>query len=170
MINNKLNSYTQQGFSLIEVVLYSALSATVLIAIILFNINILKSYNKTKTIFEVQQNARIAMNRMVYEIRQAQDLNVVSATQLSLTDINGNTITFNASTGTLIMSRTDVGQSYSLTSDKVNVDSLNFTDLTATGGRDTVRVEMAVSRINPNNLMEMSYSVTLITTVMKRDN
>lgn len=62
------------GFSLIEMLIYVALVATIIYSIVFFGIWAIQVGAKTKTNSEVLGNARRAMETMVYEIRKSKSV------------------------------------------------------------------------------------------------
>lgn len=74
----------QKGFTLIEMLIYTALAAIFLTGVTYFAIGLLNGQAKTLVEQEVNDNLRNAMRRIEFEIRNAQDINSVTATDLCL--------------------------------------------------------------------------------------
>lgn len=73
-----------KGFTLIEMLIYTALAAIFLTGVTYFAIGLLNGQAKTLVEQEVNDNLRNAMRRIEFEIRNAQDLNTVTANDLCL--------------------------------------------------------------------------------------
>jgi len=86
-----------QGFSLIELLLYVAIITIVISAIVGFGSWAIQVGTKTKVNSEVVNNARLAMDTMVYEIKKAHSVYTPTSVfnvhpgQLSLEQLNATT-------------------------------------------------------------------------------
>ena len=73
-----------KGFTLIEMLIYTALAGIFLVAITYFAIGLLNGQAKTLVEQEVNDNLRGAMRRIEFEIRNAQDINTIATSDLCL--------------------------------------------------------------------------------------
>lgn len=73
-----------RGFTLIEMLIYTALAGIFLTGVTYFAIGILNGQAKTLVEQEVNDNLRNAMRRIEFEIRNAQDINTVTVGDLCL--------------------------------------------------------------------------------------
>lgn len=119
-----------QGFTLIELILYIALVSIFISGAIFFAWDLVYGRQKAFTKQTVNQSARIAMSRIAYEIRRTQAINSLTATSIELENgTNDTTISLNSD---IIELTTDGTGPYDLTSDQVSVTDLSFTDLSST--------------------------------------
>ncbi|EKD96498.1 MAG: hypothetical protein ACD_24C00022G0005 [uncultured bacterium] len=75
---------TEEGFTLIELILYLGLIAILLSGIIFFTWNVILGGTKSNIQLLVNQNIRFASKRISYEIRNALSINSLSANELCL--------------------------------------------------------------------------------------
>src|SRR3989344_8835546 len=73
-----------KGFTLIELILYIAIVGIFISGAILFAWDIIYGRVRSNAQQQVSQNLRLAGKRMIYEIRNASDVNSISASSLSL--------------------------------------------------------------------------------------
>ena len=112
---------------------------------------------------EVSHNARFVLGTIMHEIRNAQEINAVSGSLLQLTDAEEDTVTFNLNGGAVTMTRFD-GSAVNLTSDLVNVSSLQFTDISYEGTPGTIKIEMTINFINELERTEWEFEETFYAT------
>ena len=74
----------KNGFTLIEIIIYVALAGIFLTGVTYFAIGLLTGQAKTLVEQEVTDNLRNAMRRIEFEIRNAQDINSVTSSDLCL--------------------------------------------------------------------------------------
>jgi type II secretory pathway component PulJ len=167
MKNNRLN----QGYSLIELLVY--ITIFVFISIILINalVTIMRTHATSQAYRRLQHNGELVLERMTRETREASSVDSGSVLDtnpgvliLSGTDSGGSarTVTFSVSDGAVQIN--DNGTSGNLTSDEVTVTSLIFRSVTTVAGTG-VKVELQLSTANG-----YSASAPFYTTVMLRDN
>lgn len=120
----------QQGFTLVELILYIALISIFVTGAIFFSLDIVYGREKAFAQQMVEQNGRSALARIAYEIRRADDINSVSASSIELEN-GANDTTISLSSGTVQITTGGAGP-YDLTSNQVNVSALSFTNLTST--------------------------------------
>lgn len=75
---------TEQGFTFIELILYMAIISIVMSALIPFAWNVIEGGVKSSSQQEVFSQARFVSERIKYEIRNANSINSVSPTSISL--------------------------------------------------------------------------------------
>ena len=108
----------KKGFTLLELLVYIALIAVILVASIDFMWSIMNTRTKSNVTQETQQIARLVMDRIAYEIRGAED--VVKDGGESTFDANPGKITLQYSAGNVVIdtttkSVTSAGQSIDIT-------------------------------------------------------
>jgi len=166
----------KQGFTLIETLFYALIISGVLIAGIFFSLDILEGQQKARSYQEAQQNARFGMERMVQEIKSANDINTTSSTfltnpgylSLSHEVSSKNPTIFSVSDEKLVMKQ-GANATSALTSDIVRVTNLIFTDLSVANRTKNIRISMRVEHVNPDNVTVFTASTTLETSVTIRD-
>ena len=96
-MKKKLTS--QQGFTLLELILGMTLTLLLLTGLFsLFSASI-TIWNTEKSRTNLQQTVRFAVDRVMREIRYAQDIHVNHAKSLTITKLNGETNTFQLGEG-----------------------------------------------------------------------
>lgn len=137
-----------KGFTLIELIVYVALFAIFITGAILFSFDVIYGREKSFNQQIVQQNARIALSRITYEVRRAQDIQSLSPTQLILTNgVSQTTISLEGQT--IRFSSGGLGP-YDLTSNQVAVTNLLFTDLTSPGNdAKSVSITLTLRQAEP---------------------
>lgn len=165
------------GFTLIEILIYIAVAAMIVSAVLTFLSWSVQSGNKTKAMREVSDNARRAMEIMVYEIKEAKSIYAPTSTstQLSLGTIHylpaGETSTYIdfflcGSASTTICLKKEGQAPQAITSDEVEVNSLAFLLVATT--TPSVQIALGINFKNPNNRPEYQASTTLISTASLR--
>ncbi|MCH7730769.1 prepilin-type N-terminal cleavage/methylation domain-containing protein [Patescibacteria group bacterium] len=179
----KLKAGTQNlepraGFTLIELIIYIALVSIFISGAILFAWDIIYGRVKSGVQREVTQNLRLASKRLVYEIRNASGINSVSTSTISLVmdESDRNPTVFDVSGGRLRIGYGSGGSCpstspCSLTSNKVTVSNLAFTDLSSSGGESVnIQFTIALESNNPSGRQEWEKSQTYTTSVELRSN
>lgn len=168
-----MKNFKKQGFTLIEILMYVALSSVILLAVTGFFQISLSSRVKTKTIAEVEQQAIQILNLIGQYTVNAQGINSPSvgskSTSLSL-DMPGTNIDptiFSLNSGDIFISE-GVSAATVLNSSYVEVSDLQFENLSKAGSNGLVRVELTLSYINNANRPEFSWSKTFYTSISLR--
>lgn len=167
------------GFTLIEILVYIAVSSIIMLAISSFFLWTNRSNAKIKTSREVLTNSKRAMEIMIYEIKHAERIyaptSVFSSStgQLSLETKNysreGETtsyIDFFICQEQLCLKKENQ-EPIILTSEKVKIDSLNFFQLSSTSTA-SVQINLEISYIAPSNKPEYQASLNTTSTVSLR--
>jgi len=161
----------QAGFTFIELILYIALVSIFLTGAILFSWDI--SYGREKAFQQqlVGQNARLAMERIAYEIRRAEDIDSVSGTSLVLNNGGASTTTITYTGGQIQITTGGAGP-YDLTSDDVvvlqppDVSDPLFEDLTTTDiNSKDIKVNLTIRQADTGLSQHYEAEVTLSHTV-----
>ncbi len=164
------------GFTLVEMILYVAILAIFLTGAILFMWDVTYGRVKSYTHQEVNQNVRLAGKRIMYEIRNAQDLNLpVNPTSISLqmTDSSRNPTVIDLSGGRLRIGYGSGGSCPStspcpITSNQVSVTSLNFTNLSS--GTASLNIGFAITIESVAQRKEFQKNETFQATAELRSN
>lgn len=130
-----------KSFTLIELIVYIAIVAVILILASGFAWNIIHGDIKAMVYREVQQNARFAMEKMTRAIRDGQDPLVI------FTNIGG------------ILYQNGIA----LTTDQIRVTNLSFTLID-----NTYKINLSIAYYNPDNRPEYEASVDMESTALAR--
>ncbi len=159
----------QAGFTLVEVIIYIAVSSVMLIIVVSFVRHILLVRNKVTILSKVQQNARYAMTRMVKEVRYADDLEVVdqNTLRLSVGDPLRNPLYFDLQGGVLYM-KEGLGDFVAITGNDVKVGDVLFEDRTTPNSADIVKITLTISHPDASVSPDSQATINLDTYVAKR--
>lgn len=171
-----------KGFTLIEVLLYIAIVTVIMSAMMLFAWNVIILGAKNNSQQELYAQARIISERINFEIRNANDINIASSTfdvdlisnpshQLSLaTDAPNNPTLFQVVSGILHIKK-GVAGSTALHSNSIVVTSLIFTNYSSIDGKTKhCGYEMTVSRTSSSAAQQYQGTVTLKSSAEVRSN
>lgn len=159
-----------KGLTLIELIIYIAMLAIILVLITGFLWLIVSGNIKETSYQEVQQNARFALAKIIQETKKATGVNNPapgnSANSLSLIMVapHLNPTVFDLVGGKLRITQ-GTGEPYELTSDQVKVSALTFTNLSYLDTPGTIKIEITIDHINPGNRMEYQASTNLTSSV-----
>lgn len=165
----------KKGFTLIETLVYVGILSIIVTVIFSFLIWSVRSSTKIKVMRETSDNARRAMEIMVYEIKEARTIYTPTSTstQLSLETLHylptGEDTTYIDFyiCGTQLCLKKESQSPIALTSDKVEVGNLFFTPV-VTGETPSVQIELKIDYKNPNSRPEYQASVDLKSTASLR--
>ncbi len=167
-IEEKNNS----GFTIVEMILYVAIVAIFMTGMVYFTLDIVYGRIKSFTHQEVNQNIRFTSKRIGYEIKNASAINSISESSISLatTDLARNPTIIDLSSGRIRIGYGSSGNCPTispcfLTSNKVNVSNLTFTDLSS-GPSTNIKFSMTVDGIG--NRKEFQKSETFETAIELR--
>jgi len=162
MIENK-----QPGFTLIEMLLYIALSSIMLLALTQFFGLALSIRVKAQSVAEIEQQGAVVMKLMTQIIRNASAITAPTAgaasSSLTVTvpaTAKSPTI-FDLSNGILRV-KEGASSTINLTDNRVAVSNLTFSNLSGTAERGTVRIRFTLSRINASSTNEYDYTQDFI--------
>ena len=165
----------KKGFTLIELILYIAIVGIFISGAILFPWDIIYGRVKSNAQQQVSQNLRLAGKRMIYEIRNASDVNSISASSLSLalTDPARNPTIFDVSAGRLRIGYGSSGPCPTtapcdLTGNNVTVTNLIFTDLSS--GTDSKNIQFTMTIDSNADRKEWQMNETYTGSVELRSN
>ncbi|PCI19707.1 hypothetical protein COB64_03275 [Candidatus Wolfebacteria bacterium] len=164
-----------KGFTLLEFLIYIGLVSIILIVFGAIALNVFSSEAKLSAIEEVSQNARFTMEKIATSVRNAEVINNpdqdMSASSLSLqmADTVQNPTIFNLLDGVVTITE-GIGSPVNVTSSEVNVSELIFSNLSYSATPGTVRIQMTVKLVNPDNRQEYKVERTYFTTANIRKN
>ena len=155
----KTNSQSN-GSTFIEVILYVAMSSVVLSLTTGFFLQTLELEAKSKAINEVEEQGRLSMQYMLQTIRSSTGVTAPASGQtdsvlrLLIQNFRNPSVFQVSNTNQLTISEIG-GPSVPITSSKVNISGLSFTNIDA---QDIVKVQFTIDYKNPDNRNSMSYS------------
>lgn len=148
-----------QGFSLVELIVYTAILSIVVSALTITGISLLKAFNYMQASADVAETATVALERITREIRFAYNVDTGASTflvspgvlTLETTDESGNpeTVTVSLTGGQVFMTQNG-GEPVPLTRSSVTITSLVFTHTVGTHTQ-AVRIEMTAQRAAREN-------------------
>ncbi|OGD09895.1 hypothetical protein A2397_06240 [Candidatus Amesbacteria bacterium RIFOXYB1_FULL_44_23] len=153
----------QKAVTLIEVVLYCAVTAVMMGTLLPTALDMIQGGEKSMTMQEVASNGRNIMSLLKYKIRNASGVVSVSASTLVLSNYVGSNTTFTLTSGNVTI---DEGAgAVNLNSSDTAVTALTFTDYTSSDGKtDNVGVLMTIeANFTASGRQEYSSSITLQT-------
>jgi Tfp pilus assembly protein PilW len=162
-----------RGFSLVELIVYIAISTIVLGAITSFIFVMLESRSMNIAIYEVEQQGLYVMETITQTIRNAESINApsegVSDTSLSLEVLanENNPVVIGVTNETFFITEGN-GSPINLTNTRVHVTNESFDNLSRTDTLGVVRVQFTLAYDNPGNKDELNYSKTFYTSASLR--
>ena len=166
---NELTSFRtielRRGFTLIELMLYVSLSSILLLSVSAFISASLELRVKNLAVSKVEQEGTRAMNMIAQTMRNAEGINsplagaIASTASIDVVSAGSDPTVFDLSGGAIRMAE-GAGSAIALTSNRVSVSGLAFSNLTKTGTDGNMRIEFTVSYINASGRNEFDYSKT----------
>jgi len=151
-----------QGFTLIELVLYIAIVAIMMTALIPFAWNTIEGGVKSSTQQEVFSQARYSSEYIKYIIRSASGINSVSPTQISLTTANSGTnpTLISLSSGNITLKQ-GLSSAVNLNSIDTKVSSLVFTNYSSADNKTkNIQFVLTVAANYPNAGLRQEYNTS----------
>jgi len=172
-MNKKHNN--NRGFTLVELIIYILVVSVILISATYYAIDVIGAQTKARSYQEVQQNARLALRRMVQEIRAAENLNEGSSVfdsnpgtlSLDHTDPAKDPTIFDVSSGRLRITQGGNGPYY-LTTDQAIVSDLTFENLSVSGRNKVIKITLTLDHVNPENRSDFEASLSVYSTAVIR--
>ena len=153
------------GFTLVEVLLYLAISSAMLTVIVTFLFVLMQSRIKNQTIAEVEQQGLQAVQLITTTARNAEAIVVpvpgASSTSLTLqvSDVAKDPTVFSVSEGTFFITE-GASVPIAITSPLVEASDISFSNLSATGTPGSIKISFTLSRTNVDGKSEYDYSQT----------
>lgn len=152
--------FTPSGFTLIEIIIYTAILALIFALVVNSLAVVIKAFNQGRLAIKINNSAEVAMDRMVREIRAAYDIDANSELDshpgrlILITDsliIPGSTTTleFYLDLGR-IMVEEEGDFVEALTSSDLTVTNLIFRQITAPSMSKAVKIEMEIQGSSGN--------------------
>lgn len=180
-LDNKILK-NKKGYTLVEMIIYVALLGIITIVIVGVFFVISRTNSRIVSLIEINSNAYSAMERMVYETSNANNIylptsnftnynyTALKAKQFSL--VTGQSVPANEGTAYIdfylenntIFMKQDGADPIALTSSDVQVQSLNFYYY-KNGTRESVKIDFTVKS---NNILNPNAKINLVTSVALR--
>lgn len=156
---------TQSGFTIIELLLYVAISSVILLVVSFFLQMLLESRIKNQTIAEVEQQGLQAMQLIAQIARNADIINSpsqgASAATLSFnTHTAGNNPTIFSIVNDAVSIQEGAGAVIPLTNSRVTASATAFHNLSRASTQGVIRIKFTLTHINPNGRNEYNFSKT----------
>ena len=175
-MNLKFNQ-PQRSFTLMEILIYVAVLAIIVLAVSAFLTWSIKSNAKAEAMREVSDNARRVMEIMSYEIKEAKSVYAPTSTstQLSLETSHylpsGETLTYIdfylcGTASTTLCLKKESQDPIALTSDRVEVNNLEFIQIATT--TPSIQINLGINFKNPRDRPEYQSSINLTLTASLR--
>jgi len=157
------------GFTFLEFLIYITIVGVILTVTGNLCLNVFFAKAKLTAIEMVNQDARFATEKVSERIRSAEAINNPalgeSSTTLSLqmADLAKNPTVFDLSDGTIRI-KEGSGAVVDLTTSEVILTTLQFSNISYPNTPGTLRVQMTIKSINPENRLEYNFEKTFYTT------
>lgn len=165
----------QQGFTLIETLVYLALVSGILLVATSFAWNIINSRTKAFSVQEVEQNGRFITQKISGAIKDANSIvfpltgNTANSLDLEMNDGGTETISIDLN-GDNLEWQQDAGPIISLNSNQVKITNMEFVNLSTVNNRSrNIKLLMTIEHVNPANRTEWQYVEDFETTIELRD-
>lgn len=157
----KIRKSNQKAFTLIEIIVYTALASIIVTSVVVFAMNIVFGQIKVIAIQEAQQNLRFAAAKLRYSIKDAQDISSISSSTLVLDNGSDPDITFNFDSGDKKLTKQiGAGTVVDLTSDEIEVTG-SFTSRSFPNHAKNVKIEITANYVNPEDTTDYLASRTI---------
>ena len=151
------------GFTLVELLLYVAISGAILIIVSVFVALILQSRVKNQTVSEVEMQGAQIINTITQTIRNAEEISSPSPS-MSAASSSINVITetkdptiFQLNNETIEITEGG-GPSIALHNDRVIASNLLFQNLSIANTPGTIRISFTLTHVNTENRIEYNFS------------
>ncbi|MCK5095784.1 MAG: hypothetical protein KAR24_00310 [Candidatus Pacebacteria bacterium] len=152
----------QRGMTLVEVITYSALLIIITSAVVGIVLNFASVYESIHASNKLRTSAVSAADRIVFEIRNAQDITSVSSNDITLTNISGDTIDFALTSGKITIEENG-GGTQNLTGSDVTATTLNFEHLGSSGSSNqAVTVVFTLETPYKDTVKQTSFQDTIV--------
>ena len=159
----------QKSFTLIEILVYIGVLSLIIITLASFFLWLGRSTTKARVMREVLDNSRRAMETITYEIRKAKSISPSSTvTHLYLENTTNSEFYLCGTASTTLCLKEGTDAPIYLTSDKVEVTELTFTQIATVTTTPSVQIELKIDYKNPGNITEYQASISITSTASLR--
>ncbi len=166
-MRKKINKSLQQGFTVIEILLYMGIFSILLIVLMQFFTMILSTHAESQSTSSIDQDARFILNRLSYDIH---DATTVSSPTLGSSctwpAVPGCQLVFSNGTYSVVsgdLNLTQGGVANVLNSNKTTLTSITFETRgnSAAGSKKSVQIKFTLqSKINTNTAKSFQLTVS----------
>jgi Tfp pilus assembly protein PilW len=163
----RIQRNSQEGFTLVELLLYVGISSIMVVTISSFITLMLAARVKNRTIAEVEQQGIQVMELITQTIRNAESVTAPSAgtsdtaLTLDVRDAADDPTVFHMGSESLVIDEGVALTHTVLTNDRVIVSDLTFTNLSGSSTPGTIRVEFTITYSSPDSSRnEFTYAQT----------
>lgn len=154
----KIISHNQNGFTLVELLLYISIVGAIVLSIAGFLSLLMQSRVKNQTIAEVEQQGVQVMQIITQTGRNAAAINSPS-TGSSASSLSVDTTVFDLS-GDAIRIIEGAGSPITLTNSRVAASSLTFINLSRTGTPGIIKIQFTLTHVNSEGRQEYNFNKT----------
>jgi prepilin-type N-terminal cleavage/methylation domain-containing protein len=162
----------QQGYTLIELLLYVAIVGALLTGVTFFYSTVASARVKNQTISEVNSQGVAAMDYLTQTVRNATAITVpaVGASGASLTltvptaGLSPTVFSLTGTTPIALQVKEGAAAALPLTNDDVQISGLTFKNLSRASTPGVVQISFVIGRVNPSNINEFDYQKTFTST------
>lgn len=161
------------GFTLVELLLYMSITATIILSIAGFFPLLMQSRVKNQTIAEVEQQGMQVMQFVTRTIRNAEGIttpiigNSGSGATIDVVTASLDPAVFDL-TGGVIRVTEGSGSAIQLTNTRVTASGLTFHNVSRTDTPGILKIQFTLSHINPEGRQEYNYIKTFYGTASRR--
>jgi type II secretory pathway pseudopilin PulG len=166
---NLKNLKSKSAFTLIEVLLYISLIGTISISLVSMFGSVIESQRKAQTIDEINTQAAQVLQIMTQNIQNSVSTTVTSSTLLTLV-MPGPTTTLFQLSGSTLQIKEGAATAVNLTSNRVTVSGLTFTNVSRPTTKGAVRIQFTLNHVNLSGKNQFTYSQTFYATASVREN
>lgn len=162
-----------QGFTLVETIVYIAIFAIVAGALVTFILNINSSRLHSQTMLEVKGHGADLMRTLTTAIKNATAINSPGTgsnsgvLSINTPDVTKNPTVFSANGEALFITE-GVNTALALTNNKVKITNLTFTNLTRTGTKGVIQIRFKIQNTAQQTLPEQQYGIDFYGTATLR--
>jgi type II secretory pathway pseudopilin PulG len=145
-----------KAFTLVEVLLYLALTSIVMLILVGFMTVLYQSGERARTVTELDSVAQTMMQEIIQTVRNAEGINAPAA-GMSASTLNLNVFTASLDPTVYSLSGSNLtvtegaGGAVNLNSESVVVNSVSFQNLSRPGTSGIVRIVLTLTFFNPDN-------------------
>lgn len=168
-----MSTHPQQGYTLLELLLYITIVSTLLLAVTAFFGMNAETRIKNQTISEVDQQGTFALNYIAQTLRNATLISApaigTSASQITVTVPTASlSPTVFSLSDTTLQVKEGSAAAIPLTSSTVQVSDLTFKNLSRSSTNEIVQISFTLNRVNASGRNEFDYQKTFTTSAALR--
>jgi type II secretory pathway pseudopilin PulG len=173
----KLFKKPKKGFTLVELILYIAITGLVASSLVLLTISVSKSKDKNYIMQEVNGNVRKALSVIQQTIRSATSTNAAASTfgsdpgviSLAMDEVSKNPTIINLSADDGVLQiKEGTSSTISITSSEVKITNFVLTDLSVSSTRENIRVQITAKYNNGGTDVNYDYTLHATSTISMR--